>query len=96
MSRLHVRTSGGLKKAQGNIYDLLETHTAYVVHEGHACPNQEQFHQIWEGHPSIFIIKIRPELLYEVNIALAVYYKHDMGRFLNADTRCPACNSNTF
>ena len=96
MSQLHVRTSGGLKKVQGIIYDLLETHTAYVVHEGHDCPNQEQYRHMWEGHPTVFIIKTRPEMLYEVNIALAVYYKHDVGRFLNADTRCPACNSNTF
>ena len=96
MNYQHIRTSSDLKKVQGDIYDLLETHRAYIVNEEHTCPNQEQFLQLWEGHPSIFIIKIKPKMLHEVNIALAVYYRHDMGLFLRADTRCPACNTNTF
>ena len=96
MSKLQVRSSRGLKKIQGTIYDLLETHTAYIVNEEHECPNQERYRLMWEGHPTVFIIKTSPAMLYELNIALAVYYHHDVGQFLNADTRCPACNSNTF
>ena len=96
MSKLQVRSSRGLKKVQGTIYDLLETHMAYIVNEGHECPNQERYRHMWEGHPTVFIIKTSPAMLYELNIALAVYYHHDVGQFLNADTRCLACNSDTF
>ena len=90
MSQLQVRTSRGLKRVQRTIYDLLETHTAYIVNEEHECPNQERYRHMWEGHPTVFIIKTSPAMLYELNIALAVYYHHDVGQFLNADTRCPA------
>ena len=57
MSQLQVRTSRGLKKVQGTIYNLLETHMAYAVNEGHECPNQERYRLMWEGHPTVFIIK---------------------------------------
>ena len=96
MNKIQVHTSRGLKRVQSTIYNLLETRMAYVVNEEHECPNEERYRLMSEGHPTVFIIETSPGMLYELNIALSVYSHHYVGQYLNADTRCPACNTETF
>ena len=96
MSKIQVHTSRGLKRVQSKIYNSLETRRAYIVNEGHECPNEERYQLMSEGHPTVFIIETNPGMLYELNIALSVYYHHYVGHYFNADTMCPACNTETF
>ena len=49
-----------------------------------------------EEDPTVLLIETNPEMLYELNIALSVYYHHYIGNYVNADTMCPACNVETF
>ena len=96
MNKIQVYTSRGLKKVQNKIYSSLETRTAYLVNEAHKCLNEERYQFMSEEDPTVLIIETNPEMLYELNIALSVYYHHYIGNYVNADTMCPACNVETF
>ena len=89
MSKIQVHTSRGLKRVQSTIYNSLETRRAYVVNEGHECPNEERYQLMSEGHPTVFIIETSPGMLYELNIALSVYYHHYVGHYVNGDISKP-------
>ena len=91
MNKIQVHTSRGLKKVQNKIYSSLETRTAYLVNESHECLNKERYQFMAEEDPTVLLIETNPEMLYELNIALAIYYHHYIGNYVNADTMCPAC-----
>ena len=96
MNRVPVYSSRDLKKVQDRIYSSLKTRTPYLVNGYHECIDKERYEYLAEEDPSVLLIETNSEMLYELNIALGVYYHHFLGNYVNADTMCPACNVETF
>ena len=96
MNKIPVYSSRGLKKVQDRIYSSLKTRTPYLVNGSHECMDKERYEYLAEEDPSVLLIETNSEMLYELNIALGVYYQHFLGNYVKADTMCPVCNVETF
>ena len=97
MSYLHIRSQLELERIENVLFDMLDNDHLHFIMDNHHCTDEKQFNFVWEGkHPSIKIVKIRNDLISEVNSMCIVFYKETLGEIRLANTTCPICAECTY
>ena len=96
MAYLHLSSQFDLKRMENVLFEMLHNDHLHFIMENNNCQHENRSNFLWEGkHPSIRIVKIRHNLIDDINAMCIVFYQN-LGERNMANTTCPVCAECTY